>query len=671
MGFDMAALATTDDLLSAIASNTNDALWITDLSERYLFVNEAMCKNILIAENLEEPIGKTSSYFTNRTKHLNPTSNWHTLCSLSNEQNCIVLNDRKPTKLLQSGYLQGTLVDVEINKAPFCDSNGNLIGIIGVCKDITHKKTLENELNNATKLIEGGPVVVFSWSGEDGWPVKYVSQNVENLLGLSADNFKTESIKFSDFIFKDDIERVTKEVSDYISMQSASFYQEYRLLTKTNKIVWVEDFTIIDYDSSGVPVNINGYLIDITQKKLTEQQNLRFANFDTLTGLPNRQKLQTDMQKQTVFACVILNIDSFKEINDLFGIFSGDEILQQIANWFCAVGLEPYRIDGDEFAFLFNNAITKNALEGRVLAIIALFEDQLFRIGKEMVNLRMSAGIAISEEDLLTKADIALHIAKERKIQHCFYEETENIEDKYRKNIALATKIRKALVDERIICHYQPIVDFVSNVPCKYEALVRAIDRHGNIIPPNEFLSVAKKTKLYPKITKEVMKQSCLLFATRTEEFSVNLSISDIEDTQTVKDIIDIITQTNTANRIVFELLESERIQNYEAVAKFIADVKELGAKIAIDDFGTGYSNFEHILNLNVDYIKIDGSLIRGIANNYRHRIIVETIVDFAKKINAKTIAEYVSDEEIYNVVKALGVDYSQGYYTGKPEPLE
>ncbi|MDD4950096.1 EAL domain-containing protein, partial [Sulfuricurvum sp.] len=134
--------------------------------------------------------------------------------------------------------------------------------------------------------------------------------------------------------------------------------------------------------------------------------------------------------------------------------------------------------------------------------------------------------------------------------------------------------------------------------------------------------------------------------------------------------IIKTITETGTASRIVFEILESEGIENYDEVTQFITQVKALGAKIAIDDFGTGYSNFENILKLNVDYIKIDGSLIRELSGNRRHHIIVETIIDFAQKIDAKTIAEFVSDELIYDTIKEMGVDYSQGYFTGKPTAL-
>jgi EAL domain-containing protein (putative c-di-GMP-specific phosphodiesterase class I) len=263
-----------------------------------------------------------------------------------------------------------------------------------------------------------------------------------------------------------------------------------------------------------------------------------------------------------------------------------------------------------------------------------------------------------------------LHAAKENKTPVSVYEEQKNIEEKYRNNISMASSIRQALNDNQIICYYQPIVNLVTGKTDKYESLVRMIDKEGNIVPPMEFLSIAKKTKIYPQITREVIHQACTLFATRSEEFSVNLSDSDIRDSHTVDEIINTITKTGTASRIVFEILESEGIENYEEVAQFITKVKALGARIAIDDFGTGYSNFENILKLHVDYIKIDGSLIRGITTNSRHNIIVETIVDFAKKIGAKTIAEFVSDGAIYDAVIKHGIDYSQGYYTGKPEPL-
>lgn len=402
------------------------------------------------------------------------------------------------------------------------------------------------------------------------------------------------------------------------------------------------------------------------EAKINENQKtlLTMAYYDQLTGLPNRQKISADMDEKTPSGCAIFNIDDFKEVNDFFGIAAGDEILRQVSQWF------PYRLGGDEFAIIFYDDLPLDAILCRINALLVLLEEKLFTIGDETINLRMTVGVAIGEKDLLTRADIALHAAKEKKIPISIYEEQKNVEEKYRHNIAMASSIRQALSDKRIICYYQPIVNLLTGKIDKYETLVRMVDKKGNIVLPMEFLPIAKKTKIYPQITHEVIHQACTLFATRSEEFSVNLSDSDIRDSHTVDEIISTITKTGTASRIVFEILESEGIENYEEVTQFITKVKALGAKIAIDDFGTGYSNFENILKLNIDYIKIDGSLIQGITTNSRHNIIVETIIDFAKKIGAETIAEFVSDEAIYNAVVNHGIDYSQGYYTGKPEPL-
>ena len=425
---------------------------------------------------------------------------------------------------------------------------------------------------------------------------------------------------------------------------------------------WISISTVETTDGS-----LQNYLAvftDLTELYNAQEKLENLAFCDQLTGLPNRQKIIADMQTKSASACAVLNIDDFKEINDFFGLAAGDEILRQVSQWF------PYRLGGDEFAIIFYDDLPLDEILYRINALLVLLEEKLFTIGDETISLRMTVGIATGKKDLLTRADIALHAAKEKKTPISVYEEQKNIEEKYRNNIAMASSIRQALSDKRIICHYQPIVNLLTGKTDKYESLVRMVDKEGNIVPPMEFLSIAKKTKIYPQITREVIHQACTLFATRSEEFSVNLSDSDLRDSHTVDDIINTITTTGTASRIVFEILESEGIENYEEVAKFITKVKALGAKIAIDDFGTGYSNFENILKLNVDYIKIDGSLIRGITTNSRHNIIVETIIDFAKKIGAKTIAEFVSDEAIYDAVIKHGIDYSQGYFTGKPEPL-
>lgn len=416
--------------------------------------------------------------------------------------------------------------------------------------------------------------------------------------------------------------------------------------------------------------SINASLEQIVEEKTHKLVEQYYT--DQLTSLPNRYQLQERLQHNDVVALAILNIDDFRELNDFFGIVIGDEMLVHIGKWLREVSSLCYRLGGDEFAILFTEtALNQMELEHRLMHLIGLLDAKTFTINTdESLRLRVTIGVTLGAEKALTRADIALNRAKKDKKQVAFYNQDEGVEEQYRSNMLMAASVRKALFEHRFVCHYQPIVNLKTGITDKYETLIRMLDEEGNLVPPMKFLPIAKQTKLYPQITLEMVSQACNLFAARTEEFSMNVSDSDIRNVETVQEIIKIITNTGVASRVVFEILESEGIESYDDVSLFIEQVKALGAKIAIDDFGTGYSNFENILKLNVDYVKIDGSLIRGIANHQRHRIIVETIVDFARKIGAKTIAEFVSDEETYEAICTLGIDYSQGYFTGKPIPL-
>ncbi|MFZ2889714.1 EAL domain-containing protein [Sulfuricurvum sp.] len=392
--------------------------------------------------------------------------------------------------------------------------------------------------------------------------------------------------------------------------------------------------------------------------------------FDNLTKLPNRFKLQEDLSTKPTNTIAILNIDDFKEINDFFGIDAGDWLLSQIAYWLVEMKLSPYRIGGDEFAFRLKKETTSRDFCHNIETLLSLLSEKLFMIGEETVHVRATVGIAIESDKPLIHADVALNKARGSKLPYSIYDQSEGIEQQYQTNIAMTARIRQALVEHRIVCQYQPIVSTTTGKTEKFETLVRLQNEDGTLITPYEFLPIAQKTKLYHHITQEVVYQACHLFSGQNEQFSINLSSSDILDKRTVTTIENILRQTDTANRIIFEILESEGIENFDEVASFISRMKALGAKIAIDDFGTGYSNFENILKLNVDILKIDGSLIKSINENPRHRIVVEAIVDFAHRIGVDTVAEFVSSEEILQNITELGITYAQGFHTGKPQFL-
>ena len=243
--------------------------------------------------------------------------------------------------------------------------------------------------------------------------------------------------------------------------------------------------------------------------------------------------------------------------------------------------------------------------------------------------------------------------------------------DKALEKLQQFTILQEALNNYNIVSYFQPIINNKTKEIEKYESLVRLIDSEKNVLSPYFFLGIAKEGRYYQKITSIILENSFRALFYTNKSISINLSAIDIEKIETRKIFISLLKRYKTdASRIILELLEDGTIQDKIIIKEFLKEIKEYGVKVAIDDFGSGLSNFSRVLEYQPDFIKIDGSLIRNIHNNTIAQNIVETIVSFSKKQNIETIAEYVENEEVYNTICKLGVDYSQGYYFGKPEPL-
>lgn len=197
---------------------------------------------------------------------------------------------------------------------------------------------------------------------------------------------------------------------------------------------------------------------------------------------------------------------------------------------------------------------------------------------------------------------------------------------------------------------------------------MRLIDEEGKTISPYLFLDIAKQSKLYPQITKRVLEKAFVAVNATDKKISINITAEDILNTSTKEFLFNQLKDSNNTQNIIFELVESEGIESFDEVKLFIEKIKTFGCQIAIDDFGTGYSNFEYLLKLEADIIKIDGSLIRQIDTNQNSYNVVESIVSFAKKNKIKTVAEFVATKEIQEKVLSLGIDFSQGYLLGEPQ---
>lgn len=410
---------------------------------------------------------------------------------------------------------------------------------------------------------------------------------------------------------------------------------------------------------------------DITEL-VEKRENLeRIAKTDSLTGLGNRFALVSTLSSVEHPALALIDIDHFSEINDFYGQRIGDDVIKELSNILksiSSVKMNLYRLGSDVFALMCDH-INREIFLTILHEIAAKIRLKPLLIDEKLIPLDTTIGISFEQSDkIFATAEMALTIGKKRKHPFMIYADEFSLEKEYENNIHWALKIKKAIEDDRIEIHYQPIAINNTGMIQKYEVLVRLIDEDGTIISPYEFLDIAKKSKQYHSITKKVIEKAFKKFEMEKVSFSINLTIEDILSVDCNSYFFSMIDNYDVHGRVIVELVESEGIENFEEVTSFITRAKKHGCKIAIDDFGTGYSNFEYLLRLKPDFIKIDGSIIKQIHKDEDSLEVVKTIVDFAKRTGIKTIAEFVSDENIHNMVKSLDIDYSQGYYIGKPK---
>ena len=415
-------------------------------------------------------------------------------------------------------------------------------------------------------------------------------------------------------------------------------------------------------------------LNDISHEIKHKNELFELLYTDNLSKFPNRTKLIEDLQNNilTLEAVCLLNINSFKEVNDFYGHNVGDSILIDVAQ---VVNkkikkyshLKLFKFPSDNYCVISTLDDKSTFIELMKNILDAVYKN-VFIFEQYEIDIRMTAGISFSNKNnKLITADIALQTAKkDNKDYLVFFDELDKFQE-YENNMHWTKKLKSAFIHDNIEVYFQPLVNNKTLKVDKYECLVRLIEDSGKVISPYFFLDISKKSNQYKKLTRIVLEKSFKRFENLPFEFSVNISYEDIESNDFLDFIKSMIKKYNISDRVIFEILEDESIKNYQCLILFVDEVKALGCKVAIDDFGSGYSNFEYLLKMNVDYLKIDASLIKNVATDENSYKITKTIIEFAKNLNLKTIAEYVENEEIFNIVRDLGADYSQGYFFSEP----
>jgi len=410
----------------------------------------------------------------------------------------------------------------------------------------------------------------------------------------------------------------------------------------------------------------------LKEKKLNDCKNQLVSKYftDHLTSFPNLYQLRSDLHDEKEFTLITIAIDNFETFNNFYGFIVGDYIIEQVGEFLIKnIDEKIYRVSGTEFTMFLEEDLEFYELKN----YLNILYDKIKNINIDYQDTEISVSLTLAsctnykQENVFSKVSMALKYAKDKRLPFWIYENRMGFENEYEKNLNISNIVRHAVDQNKIVPYFQAIINNKTSTIDRYECLARLLDENDNVISPALFIPISKRIKVYDEVTKTIIKKSFAIFEEKEYNFSINLSMEDIINGEIYKFIIDTLKSSSASKRVVFEIVESEAIKDFDKIMRFIKEVRRYGAKIAIDDFGDGYSNFSYLIKMEVDFLKIDGSLIENIDTDYNSYLIVETIVDFANKLGIKTVAEYVHSSTVMDKVVEMGIDYSQGFYIDKP----
>lgn len=555
----------------------------------------------------------------------------------------------------------------------------------------TQSQALTQAKNRYLTLYDDNPTMVFNIS-QDGL---IFSANLTGAkqLGLTVEELQNCSI--FDFIHSDDARLMQDLIERCFANPLLVHNQEMRNICHNGRVIWIRATARLVENE----LHENSLLIvceDITETRLLNEQIAYQADHDSLTGLANRNKFDRYLKraitlahhKNTEHALCYLDLDQFKIINDTCGHLAGDELLRQLGE-LLRKHIRQYdfvaRLGGDEFGILMYNCSATQAVQAceKLRDLIKDFdfawEDRRFTVGVSIgvSSINIVSGNAV---DLLKEADAACYAAKEkgRNRVHVFRPDDEELAMR-RGEMQWVEKIRQGLEQNRFLLYGQPIVPLHNTKEgLHFEVLLRYRDDRGNIIPPGAFLPAAERYNLASELDRWII-ATLLEWLSSHPDFlktltlcSINLSGLSLSDETMLKYISEQFERwAIPTDKLCFEITETAAISNFSYATNFINQLKAQGCLFSLDDFGSGLSSFAYLKNLPVDYLKIDGLFVKDILDDQVDLAMVKSINEVGHVMNKKTIAEFVENEAIFNLLKTLGIDYAQGYGIGKPVPLD
>ncbi len=585
---------------------------------------------------------------------------------------------------------------------------------------IYSRRSVEKEQKRLEGILSSVGDGVYGVNNEG--KITFINPAAKKILG-----YTTKGLGFKDPLF---IEKTPHELFHYANAEGTAHTIESCFLTQAyglgdvlhgwETVFWSAKKKPIPVECTVYPLYIEGNkegaviaFRDISERKLLEEELKWRINHDHLTKLPNRYYFDEELKKEVwrlkrseeVSALLYMDLDRFKYINDTAGHSAGDKLLVEVGRQLSTRLRKSdmlARLGGDEFAILLRNIGEADAYNLAEQFLSTLRDYEFCCVGKQY-KVDGSIGIALisrhvkSPDEVLSNADIACHLAKQKGTNQCHIYVAESDEkEAMDMDLGWSARLHHALETDQFVLFFQPIIpiapivakelpqeggDFRKIVdvdqltePVHYEVLVRMRNATTNeLIAPNAFIPTAERFNMMRQIDRWIFIHALQALQQQQQlgnriHLGINLSGNSMDDDKLLPFITEMFAKYDIdTDCVLFEITETSAISNIRAAQKLIQELRGLGCRFALDDFGCGFSSFSHLKHLPVDFIKIDGMFVQGMVSDPMDQAMVRAVNDIAHSTGKKTIAEYVENAEIVKLLSSYGVDYIQGYYVGKP----
>ena len=561
--------------------------------------------------------------------------------------------------------------------------------------DLLLKRTseLQKERDFSTQLIDTAPIIVITQNAQG--KVLSINQEGSREVHLLADDIIGR--EFSELIPDNETEHLLKlsKLRTQSKQQEVTF--SGRLAVKSEEFIYIDWIhTTFRNDITDQEAVILSLGVNVTERRLADEQLIWIATHDQLTGLSNRRDFQKELDSMLAVAeryheqvaLFYLDLDQFKVINDTYGHQAGDQLLQSITSLLSKETRETdllSRLGGDEFALVIPAATLEGVdqLANKLLHALKVFD---YRVNEQSHPISFSIGIAIypehgkTQQELLANADLAMYHAKKTgRSRYHIYSPAFEYQTILTEQLRWKHIVEQAMEEDMLVLFYQPILDIKKKKISHYECLLRLEQEDGTVLMPGEFIGHAEETGIIDQLDRAVLKLAINQHLAFQKigcdvRLAINLSGYSMNNMEILPYIEELLSQPGVRPElIIFEITETSAVSNFLSAKTLITQLNALGCHFALDDFGVGFSSFYYLRSLPVDYVKIDGLFVRQMDVNEEDRIFVKVLTEISQAFGKKIIAEFVENIEILGLLEQQGVDYAQGYYISKPlrDPLD